>query len=278
VLGFKAGTGNVRRGRDFDRHVWVTGRERAWMVGGTFLVVRRIDVLVDAWRALSVLAQERVIGRARETGAPLGRDHEFERLPLDAELIPADAHARLAAPASNGGATMLRRGYSYPDGLLFLAFQSDPRRQYVPVQQRLAESDALSRFTRHTGSAVFAIPPGARPGGFIGDGLFERGGLRAATSLRTGAGAGFGRSADAPAPEAWCAISTGSGPHNKVRPRQSCAPRAPRRPAPCALPEPAPCAPCALRPGALPPAQPRAPPHNPLLPLPRSIDYQVNRD
>jgi deferrochelatase/peroxidase EfeB len=69
---------------------------------------------------------------------------------------------------------MLRRSYSYDGGLLFLAFMRDPRRQYVPVQRRLATEDALSRFTTHVGSAVFAIPPGARAGGFIGARLFEQ--------------------------------------------------------------------------------------------------------
>jgi deferrochelatase/peroxidase EfeB len=92
-------------------------------------------------------------------------------------VIPADAHARLAARESNEGAVMLRRSYSYgagaerDAGLVFLAYQRDPRRQYTPIQRRLA-SDALSAFTRHVGSAVFAIPPGARPGGCLGEGLF----------------------------------------------------------------------------------------------------------
>jgi Dyp-type peroxidase family len=99
-------------------------------------------------------------------------------------VIPADAHVRLAAPSTSRAAPMLRRGYSYDDGvdaggvrdagLLFLAYQRDPQRQYVPVQRRLAEHDALSAFIRHTAGALFAVPPGARAGGFVGEGLFER--------------------------------------------------------------------------------------------------------
>ena len=98
--------------------------------------------------------------------------------------MPLDADARLASPRSNAGAAMLRRSYNYNNGfavegsrdagLLFLSYQQDPRRQFVPVQRKLAEADALSAFTRHVGSAVFAIPPGARPGGFIADALFEQ--------------------------------------------------------------------------------------------------------
>jgi deferrochelatase/peroxidase EfeB len=186
VLGFKEGTGNLRRGRDLDRHVWAGDRERSWMAGGTLLVVRRIRVLLDAWTRLGLDEQERVIGRHRDSGAPLGRDREFDPLPLaartaDGPVIPVDAHARLAARESNEGAVMLRRSYSYDTdagaerdaGLVFLAYQRDPRRQYTPIQRRLA-SDALSAFTRHVGSAVFAVPPGARRGGFLGEGLFGR--------------------------------------------------------------------------------------------------------
>lgn len=159
LLGFHDGVDNLRRGRDVDRHVWVTKGDRTWMVGGTFLVVRRIELRLAAWRALAVTEQERVIGRRRDSGAPLGGRHPFDRLPLETDAIAPDAHVRLAAPRTNGGAAMLRRAYSYDTGLLLLAYQADPRRQFVPVQRRLAEHDALSRFSRPIGSAVFALPP-----------------------------------------------------------------------------------------------------------------------
>jgi deferrochelatase/peroxidase EfeB len=58
------------------------------------------------------------------------------------------------------------------DGLLFLAFMADPRRQFTPLMQRLAAHDALHRHTRHVGSALFAVPPGATPGSFIAQPLF----------------------------------------------------------------------------------------------------------
>ncbi len=167
LLGFKSGTSNPRRGRDLDRCVWVGDRERTWMRGGSFLVVRRIRIDLDAWRALPLAEQERVIGRRRHSGAPLGARREFDPLVLDA-LAP-DAHVHLAARETNRGVTMLRRSYSYDGGLVFLAFQQDPRRQFAAVQRRLAGRDALSAFTEHVGSAVFAVPPGARHGGFIGE-------------------------------------------------------------------------------------------------------------
>ena len=163
LLGFHEGIDNLRRGRDLERHVWVTRGDRTWMVGGTFLVVRRIELRLAAWRALAAAEQERVIGRRRDTGAPLGGRHLFDRPPLETDAIAPDAHVRLAAPRTNGGAAMLRRAYSYDTGLLLLAYQADPRRQFVPVQRRLAEHDALSRFSRPIGSAVFALPPRGGP-------------------------------------------------------------------------------------------------------------------
>ena len=150
LLGFKSGTRNLRRGRDLDRHVWVGAGDRAWMVGGTYLVVRRIRLALDAWRALPVAEQERVIGRHRDSGAPLGARREYDPLGLEGEAIAPDAHVRLSAPETNGGVALLRRSYSYDDGgdrdagLLFLAYQRDPRRQFAALQRRLAAHDALA--------------------------------------------------------------------------------------------------------------------------------------
>ena len=90
-------------------------------------------------------------------------------------VIPGDAHIRLASPVSNGGARLLRRGYSFTDGidpvtdqldagLFFVCFQRDPRTQFVAVQQRLS-TDALNEYIVHVGSGIFAVPPGVLPGG-----------------------------------------------------------------------------------------------------------------
>ena len=163
LLGFKDGSMNPRRPRDRDRHVWVRAGDRTWMLGGTYLVYRRIRFRLDAWSALAVPEQERIVGRHKLSGAPLGQRTEFD--PRRLETLPPDSHVVNSAAQTNGGATMLRRAYSYADdgradaGLLFLAYQQDPRRQFVPVQRRLAEHDALSAHVVHTASAVFALPP-----------------------------------------------------------------------------------------------------------------------
>ena len=191
LMGFKDGTNNIR-GEDegeMDKYVWVQpGDGPAWMEGGTYMVVRRIKMLLDVWDATSLEGQERAIGREKESGAPLEKESEYDPVDLDARakgelVIPTDAHIRLASPDTNGGQRILRRGFSYTEpsragsgqldaGLFFISFQRDPQRQFVPIQRRLAANDALSRHLLHTGSGVFACPPGVQPGGFIGEALF----------------------------------------------------------------------------------------------------------
>jgi deferrochelatase/peroxidase EfeB len=188
LMGFKDGTNNVE-GDDralMDSQVWVGAADQpSWMRGGSYLVARRIRMRIEQWDRDFLADQENVIGRVKSTGAPLGRLHERDPVPLDAAhadgslVIPPAAHIRLAAPATNGGARLLRRGYSFTDGvdpvtagleagLFFLAYMRDPRKQFVPIQNRLAENDALNEYIEHTASAIFAIPPGAEQGGYIG--------------------------------------------------------------------------------------------------------------
>jgi deferrochelatase/peroxidase EfeB len=190
LMGFKDGTNNLH-GDDrapMARHVWVGPRDRpAWLRDGSYLVVRRIRMRLTEWDATPVHLQERVIGRRKRTGAPLGGSHEHDPVDLNAGVssgnptIPTDAHIRLASPHANGGTEILRRSYNFSDGvapdgqldagLLFLAFQRHPR-QFIAIQRRLGErDDALGNFIVHEASAVFAVPPGARRGGWVGEGL-----------------------------------------------------------------------------------------------------------
>ncbi|MEU0938778.1 Dyp-type peroxidase [Embleya sp. NPDC005971] len=161
----------------------------AWLVGGSYLVLRRIRMLLDHWETLPREHREQVIGRRLSDGAPLtgGTEHtpaDFDAAgPGGAPAIAANAHVRLGAPRFNAGATMLRRGWSYDDGpradgtpdagLLFLAWQRDPHRAFVPVQQRLARGDALSRYTVHEASGLYVAPGGCLPGEYLGQALLE---------------------------------------------------------------------------------------------------------
>jgi deferrochelatase/peroxidase EfeB len=191
LMGFKDGTNNIKPAdpKAMNAHVWVPPAEgNGWMQGGTYLVARRIRLLLDVWDGLATEDQERIIGRHKHTGAPLGGQREADPVDLDARTegsptVPVDAHIRLAAAGTNGGIKILRRGYAYSDGvdpyteqldagLLFLCYQRDPHQQFAALQRKLGSRDALRRHTIHIGSAVFACPPGTRPGGFVGERLF----------------------------------------------------------------------------------------------------------
>ncbi|WP_124264259.1 iron uptake transporter deferrochelatase/peroxidase subunit [Streptomyces sp. ADI98-10] len=193
LMGQIDGTGNPKPAdEDFERRVFVPaspGKPQEWMEGGSYAVVRRIRMLLDDWEKLPVERQERVIGRRKADGAPLSGGTETTEMDLgragpDGRLvIPDNAHARISSPEKNGGAAMLRRPFSYHDGiaedgapnagLLFVCWQADPFRGFVPVQRKLDRGDALSPFLRHEASGVFAVPGGAAEGEYVGQRLLE---------------------------------------------------------------------------------------------------------
>jgi deferrochelatase/peroxidase EfeB len=190
LLGFHDGTNNLDPGDEgaMARFVWVDSPDQPWMKGGTYLVWRRIRIYLEAWDRSTLHAQEQTIGRIKASGAPLGGTRQSDPVNLQAvgdygqSIIPETAHIRVAAPSSNGGQAILRRGYSFVDGvdpqsgeldagLFFICFQKDPRQQFIPIQTRLSHNDALSEYLTHTGSGIFACPPGTAQGGTWGEGL-----------------------------------------------------------------------------------------------------------
>ena len=170
--GFKDGINNLR-GDDrnaMNQFVWVSDDPQPWMNGGTYLVSRRIRMFIETWDRSSLQDQEQTVGRTKRTGDVLPG-------------APANAHIRLASPKANNAEAILRRGYSYTDGidyrtgqldagLFFICFQRDPHNQFAAIQRRLSR-DALHEYVQHTSSALFAIPRGLSPGQPLGDGLFS---------------------------------------------------------------------------------------------------------
>ncbi|WP_369234675.1 iron uptake transporter deferrochelatase/peroxidase subunit [Streptomyces sp. R21] len=193
LMGQIDGTRNPKPSEsDFDKRIFVPASgtsDPAWMANGSYAVVRRIRMLLDNWEKLSAQAQENVIGRKKADGAPLSGGTETTAMDLEKTgpdgklVVPVDAHSRITRPDQNGGAAMLRRPFSFHDGidadgmpdagLLFVCWQADPLRGFVPVQRKLDRGDALSRFIRHESSGLFAVPGGAARGEYVGQRLLE---------------------------------------------------------------------------------------------------------
>ncbi|GAA3629300.1 iron uptake transporter deferrochelatase/peroxidase subunit [Microlunatus ginsengisoli] len=192
LFGFKDGTANLKAEEPalVDQHVWVgAGDPRgAWLAGGSYLVARRINMTIEIWDRQPLGEQETVIGRTKAEGAPLSGGTEFSPLNFtlagsDGEpLIATDSHVAMVHPDNNGGVQMLRRGYNFVDGstglgrldagLFFIAYVCDPVTHFTPIQTKIGRADRLSEYIQHTGSALFAVPPGVKQGEYVGQALF----------------------------------------------------------------------------------------------------------
>jgi deferrochelatase/peroxidase EfeB len=202
LMGFKDGTSNPSASDPtaMVKFVWVGDEGPEWMRGGSYVVARRIRIALEHWDRMNVTFQEQTIGRHKYSGAPLGGKGEFDPFDLNANdkdgnlVIPDSAHVRLAAAATNDGAQILRRPYSYNDGvdftaerwppwrqgmeydagLFFICYQRDPRTGFLKIFENISKFDMLNQFVTHTGGGLFACPSGIAKGEFVGQRLFEQ--------------------------------------------------------------------------------------------------------
>jgi deferrochelatase/peroxidase EfeB len=192
LLGFKDGTRNIKAQQTdlLDDYVWVgKDTDQPWMRGGSYLISRRIQIFIENWDRDYLEDQQNVIGRAKVTGAPLTGGEEFTNPHFSQKndqgqlVIPANAHIRLASHEENDGTRLLRRGYSFTDGidpvrgtllggLFFIAFAKNPD-QFVTLQNKLGSLDALNEYIQHIGSGIFAVQGGLARGEHWGDGLLS---------------------------------------------------------------------------------------------------------
>jgi deferrochelatase/peroxidase EfeB len=186
IIGFKDGTNNLKPDDSVKMrsNVWVNpGDGPGWMTNGTYLVVRNLTVHVSNFLIEPLDVQQYAIGRDKASGAPFGQTNEFAAVIPGRE--PTDCHIMVANPRKAGSEAerILRRGYTFTDGydpqisnplggLFFISFQRDPRRQFIPIQQRLAVHDRFTvEYPVPRGSALYAVPPGTRPDGYVGESI-----------------------------------------------------------------------------------------------------------
>ncbi|MFF3028307.1 iron uptake transporter deferrochelatase/peroxidase subunit [Microbacterium sp. NPDC057944] len=183
LFGFKDGTANILAddAKALEENVWVpASAEPAWMAGGSYLVARKIAMLIETWDRVRLSEQDTIIGREKGSGAPLSGGDEFTEPAFSGSAIDRNSHVRLAHPDQNDGIRILRRGFNYVDGnnalgrldagLFFLSYQRDPQ-QFITLQKRLS-TDLMNEYIRHVGSGIWAIPGGAAAGSYVGAELF----------------------------------------------------------------------------------------------------------
>jgi deferrochelatase/peroxidase EfeB len=177
MFGFREGAGNpdATDRALMDRLVWVQpgDGEPAWCVGGTYLVVRLIRLAMSSWSREPVAEQEKVFGRHKDTGTPLGQTREADEPDFaadpDGRAIPLTAHMRRANPRTPDAQAhrILRRGWSYrrPNdaagehvGQIFTCYQRDVEKGFATIQRRLA-GEALERYLLPYGGGYYFVPP-----------------------------------------------------------------------------------------------------------------------
>jgi deferrochelatase/peroxidase EfeB len=162
-------------------------------------VARRIRIALEHWDRMKLAFQEQTVGRQKYSGAPLGKKREFDPLNLDANdadgnpVTAENSHVRLASASTNDGAQILRRPYSYNDGvnftaerwppwhqgmeydagLFFMAYQRDPRTGFIKIYEKMSRFDMMNQFVTHVGGGLFACPGGTVQGQYVGQRLIE---------------------------------------------------------------------------------------------------------
>ncbi|WP_413283671.1 iron uptake transporter deferrochelatase/peroxidase subunit [Vibrio sp. MA40-2] len=184
LFAFKDGTANALTLKDADKHIWTDGPD--WMDGGSYMVVRRIQMHIETWDRTSYNEQENTFGRDKVHGAPMGQKNEFEMIDPTLKdekgqpVMPTDSHVHLA---HRTGLQLLRRSFSYAGGintltsqydtgLLFISFQKSPQ-QFIAIQNAFGNIDKMNEYITHVGSGLFACFRGVKEGEYIGQSLLE---------------------------------------------------------------------------------------------------------
>ncbi|MGG1514965.1 iron uptake transporter deferrochelatase/peroxidase subunit [Paenibacillus oryzisoli] len=196
LFGFKDGTANpaLQDETFMNKNVWVDASDGvSWLTGGTYMVVRRIQMRIETWDQQTYAQQEGIIGRQKVSGAPLDgrKEADVPNYAEDAQgkVTPLDSHIRLSNPRTGESSErerILRRGYNFMEtldsvgrmnaGLLFVCYNRNIQTQFEAIQKRLTNPkmpDQMLAYAETKGGGYFAVLPGVTAkGGYLGQALF----------------------------------------------------------------------------------------------------------
>jgi putative iron-dependent peroxidase len=157
LIGFVDGTENPRGAAAID--AVLIGEEDAAFAGGSYVMVQKYVHNLDAWNALPIEAQERIIGRTK-----------LSDIELDDSVKPTSAHNALTTIVENGKEVKILRDnmpFGRPTqgefGTYFIGYSRSPRTieqmlENMFVGQPPGNYDRLLDFSRAVTGTLFFVP------------------------------------------------------------------------------------------------------------------------
>ncbi len=186
LMGFKDGSANIDASDDalMNEIVWIgeDSGQPEWAIGGTYLAIRVIRMMIEFWDRTRLNEQEEIFGRNRVTGAPHGKQRETDEPEFGDDLTSHIARANPRQGEETQKNRLFRKGFNYTNGiddndqldqgLVFIAFQHTLTDGFVAVQRRL-DGEALEEYIRPQAGGFFFVPPPPTDGEFLGQKLFD---------------------------------------------------------------------------------------------------------
>lgn len=171
---FEEGHGNPPDARGIAERALVRSdqREPQWAVGGSYQVVRIIQMATELWETDTVETQEKITDRQRNgrwlDGTPANERPDFTTDPKG-KITPLDSHIRLAAPDRRNPPPLVHRSYRNDlgqgsTGMIFSCFQrvlgtnGYLAHGFEAVQKRL-QHESMAKYLLTTGGGYFFVPP-----------------------------------------------------------------------------------------------------------------------
>lgn len=189
LFGFRDGTTNPTEEQEFEDFVWVKDTKQEWLLNGSFLCYGRTIIDIETWENDRISDQEQLVGRRKDTGAPLSNPDgdEFDIPDLTAKdedgnyLIDPNSHVAITSD-QRLGFKVLRRGYNYWSGLndhgdqnagfVQVTYVNDPYNYWL-LRDDMGKYDRLNEYYYDDFRGVYAVPHAPATGTYLGQEFFE---------------------------------------------------------------------------------------------------------